>query len=95
MDFKNQAMTLENVGNTETIVFPEIRSAVVSNPVLQEFGVNAQGEMPTQGPIGAIEPEYFVFALNSSDYLHGFVSAATAIEKYCRVEKGTSTKRKK
>jgi hypothetical protein len=41
MDFKNQAMTLENVGNTETIVFPEIRSAVVSNPVLQEFGVNA------------------------------------------------------
>jgi hypothetical protein len=51
--------------------------------------------MPTQGPIGAIEPEYFVFALNSSDYLHGFVSAATAIEKYCRVEKGTSTKRKK
>lgn len=87
MDFENQAMTLDNVGSAETIVFPEIRSAVVSSPVLQEFGVSAAGGMPAEGPIETIEPEYFVFALNNSDYLRGFLSAANAIAKDLGVEK--------
>lgn len=47
-------MALDNVGNIETIVFPEIRSAVVSNPVFQEFGVNAKREIPAEGLIEAI-----------------------------------------
>ena len=94
MDFKNQAMTLDNVGNAETIVFPEIRSAVVSSPVLQEFGVSAEGGMAAEGPIEAIEPEYFVFALNSSEYLRGFLSAANAIAKDLGVEKGAVYEKK-
>ncbi|WP_440945561.1 S8 family serine peptidase [Methanosarcina sp. T3] len=77
-DFKNQAVTLRDVGDADALVFPEIGSAVVSGAVQQEFGMTAQGEMIAEGPIETIEPEYFVFA-NNNEYLRGFASAANAI----------------
>jgi hypothetical protein len=49
-DFKNQAVTLQDVGNAEALVFPEIRSALVSSPVVQEFGISIQGKMMAEGP---------------------------------------------
>ncbi len=54
MDFKNQVMALDNVGNAETIIFPGIRSAVVSNPDLQELGVSAKSDIPAEGLIEPI-----------------------------------------
>ena len=86
-DFKNQAVTLQDVGNAEALVFPEIRSALVSSPVVQEFGISVQGKMMAEGPVEVIEPEYFVFADNS-DYMRGFVSAANAIAKDLEAGKG-------
>jgi len=77
-DFKNQAVRLQDVGDADVLVFPEIGSAVVSGAVQREFGMTAQGEMLAEGPIETIEPEYFVFA-NNSEYLRGFASAANAI----------------
>ena len=86
-DFKDQAITLKNVGDAEALVFPEIRSAVVSSPVLQEFWMSVQGKTIAEGPVETIEPEYFVFADNS-EYLRGFVSAANAIAKDLGAERG-------
>lgn len=84
-DFKNQAVTLHDVGNADALVFPEIRSAVVSSPVLQEFGISAHGGMLAEGPVEAIEPEYFVFADNN---LSGYIRAANAVAKDVGAEKG-------
>lgn len=77
-DFKNQAVTLQDVGDADVLAFPEIGSAVVSGAVQQEFRMTAQGEMIAEGPVETIEPEYFVFA-NNNEYLRGFASAANAI----------------
>lgn len=77
-DFKNQAVTLQDVGDVDVLVFPEIGSAVVSGAVQQGFRMTAQGEMIAEGPVETIEPEYFVFA-NNNEYLRGFASAANAI----------------
>jgi subtilisin len=86
-DFKGQAVTPEDVGDADALVFPEIGSAVVSGAALHEYGMSAQGEMPAEGPVETIEPEYFVFADNS-EYLRGFVSAANTIAKGLGAEKG-------
>ena len=87
-DFKDQAVTLQDVGDAEALVFPEIRSAVVSGAVQQEFGMSVQGKMAAEGPVETIEPEYFVFADNS-EYLRGFVSAVNTIAKDLGAENGT------
>lgn len=79
-DFEGQAMSLQDVGRADALVFPEIGSAVLSGPALQEFGISALGETPAEGPVETIEPEYFVFA-NNAEYLRGFSSAANAIAK--------------
>ena len=86
-DFKDQAVTLEDVGDAQALVFPEIRSALVSGAALREHGVSAQDELAPEGPVEAIEPEYFTFADNR-DYLRGFVSAAETIAKDLGAEKG-------
>ncbi len=91
-DFKNQAVTLQDVGDAEVLVFPEIRSAVVSGAVQQEFGMGVQGKMAAEGPVETIEPEYFVFADNS-EYLRGFVSAVNTIAKDLGAENGTVYKK--
>ena len=79
-DFEGQAVSLRDVGSADALVFPEIGSAVVSGPALQEFGIMALGGTPAEGPVETIEPEYFVFA-NNIEYLRGFSSAANAIAK--------------
>jgi hypothetical protein len=79
-NFKDQAVTLQDVGSADALVFPEIGSAVVSGAAMQEFGISALGETPAGGPVETIEPEYFVFA-NNTEYLRGFSSAANAIAR--------------
>jgi subtilisin len=86
-DFEGQAVTLEDVGDADALVFPEIGSAIVSGVALQAYGMSAQDEMSAEGPIETIEPEYFVFADNN-EYLRGFVSAANTITKDLGAEKG-------
>ena len=85
-EFKDQAVTLDAVGDAEAVVFPEIGAAVVGGGALNQRGLSAQSEIPLDSPIEAIEPEYFVFASAdpNSLYLRGFVRAAEAIAQDLR-----------
>src|SRR5688500_3657776 len=77
-DFDAQAMTPEDAGDAEALMFPEIGVALVSGPVMEDRGLMAQAEAGPEGPI--VEPETFMFAL-SSEYLRGFASAANTIAR--------------
>src|SRR5262245_3255188 len=83
-DFQDQAVVLENAGDAEALVFPEIGAAVVGGGVLE-----ARGLTDVAGPaIESIEPEYFVFAhAADGDYLRGFRRAAAAIADDLRATK--------
>jgi hypothetical protein len=85
-DFRGQAVTVEDVGDADALLFPEIGSAVVSGAALQSYGVSVRDKIMAEGPVEAIEPEYFVFGENS-EYLRGFISAANAIAKDLGEEK--------
>lgn len=81
-DFADQALTIEDVGDAEAIVFPEVNSMVISGPAFEERGMSAQAEIALDAPIEAIEPEYFVFADGASEqYLQGFMRAAETIAR--------------
>ncbi|HQR13135.1 MAG TPA: S8 family serine peptidase [Nitrospira sp.] len=86
-DFDEQAVTPENVGDADALLFPEIGVAVVGGAAMQERGMSLQSELETDGPIQIIEPEYFVFS-DSSEYLRGFASAANTIAKDLGMERG-------
>ena len=91
-DFAGQAVTPDSVGDADALVFPEIGAAVVSGGAMRARGLSAQADIASDSPIEAIEPEYFVFALDdpSSLYLRGFVRAAEAIAQDLRGEPAQS-----
>ena len=60
-DFEDQAATLENVGDADAVVFPEIGVALVGAEPAQERGMSVNAEIASDSPIEALEPEYFVF----------------------------------
>jgi len=76
-DFEDQAATLENVGDADAVVFPEIGVALVSGDVAQERNLSANAEIASDSAVEAIEPEYFVFAQEApGDILRGAVTRA-------------------
>jgi len=81
-DFENQAVALQDVGDAEAIVFPEIEVAVVSGGAAEQRSMSAQTEIAPDSAIEAIEPELFVFAASSvGDYLRGFRMATETIAR--------------
>lgn len=81
-DFADQAVTLDDVGDAEAVVFPEIGVALVGAQAFASRGMSAQAELPGDGAIAAVEPEYFVFADDLSEqYLLGFMRAVETIAK--------------
>jgi len=96
-DFKDQAATLESVGDADAVMFPEIGVALIGGGAAQERRMSAQTEIATDSPIESIDPEYFVFAQstpgdflrgfaqeaesNPGEYLRGFLRAAETISK--------------
>jgi subtilisin family serine protease len=77
-DFADQAVGIEDVGDADALIFPEIGAALITNPDFGERGMALAEDSRT--PIETVEPEYFVFAEGiSSDYLRGFRRAAEAI----------------
>jgi subtilisin family serine protease len=81
-DFADQALSIEDVGDAEAIVFPEVNSMVITGPAFAERGMSTQAEVALDAPIEAIEPEYFVFADGASEqYLQGFMRAAETIAR--------------
>lgn len=61
-DFDNQALTLEDIGDADTLVFPEIGCALIGANQAQERGLGMYSEMASDSPFAIVEPEYFVFA---------------------------------
>lgn len=71
-DFKDQAATLEDVGDADAVVFPEIGVALLGAEPAQARGMSAFAEIAADSAIESIDPEYFVFANGASDeYLRG------------------------
>jgi subtilisin family serine protease len=79
-DFDEQEVSVEDVGDADALVFPEIGAAVISAEAAaeRELGVSTFDSAET-APIEAIEPEYFVFADNTADYLRGFRRAVETL----------------
>jgi subtilisin len=84
-DFTDQAVSLEDAGDAEAMVFPELGVALVGGDALQQHGMSALGKVPADSPIEIIEPEYFAFSENS-EYLRGFLRAASTIARDLGVE---------
>jgi subtilisin family serine protease len=79
-DYTDQAVSFDNVGDAEALVFPEIGSAVISGGAVAARGLSALVDGSTDSAIEAIEPEYFVFAdVDATGYLRGFRRAVEAI----------------
>src|SRR5687768_9518427 len=96
-DFKDQAATLEDVGDAEAVVFPEIGVALLGAAPAQARGLDTFAEISADSAIESIDPEYFAFAegtpgeyfrslgeeseSNPREYLRGFMRAAETIAK--------------
>lgn len=79
-DFDAQALALEDVGDADAVMFPEVGVALIGAQAFEERGMSVQSEIPTDSAFDAVEPEYFVFADGASDqYLHGFMRAVETI----------------
>jgi subtilisin len=85
-DFKDQAVAPEDAGDAEALVFSEIGVALVSGAAATARGLSVQEAVTADGPVEAVEPEYFVFA-ESTEYLRGFLRAAETIAKDLGVER--------
>lgn len=77
-DFADQAVSLEDAGDAEAMVFPELGVALVGGDALQLHGMSLNDDLSAESPIEIIEPEYFAFS-ESSEYLRGFLQAARTI----------------
>jgi subtilisin len=80
-DFENQAVDLEAAGDAQAVVFPEIGVALVSAEAAAEHGVTAAEFVAEETPTQSVDPEYFMFALqtNPGDYLRGVLRTAEMI----------------
>ncbi|TVP46642.1 MAG: peptidase S8 [Halomonas sp.] len=86
-DFADQAVSLEDAGDAEAMVFPELGVALVGGDALHQHGMSAKEAVSKEGPIEIIEPEYFAFSENS-EYLRGFLRAASTIAHDLGADRG-------
>lgn len=77
-DFTDQAVVPQSLTGADALVFHEIGVALISGAAAAARGMSLQEGTASEGPVEAIEPEYFVFAQNR-DYLRGFTRAANTI----------------
>lgn len=79
-DFDEQAVSVEDVGDADALIFPEIGAAVISAEAAAERELGAATlESAEAAPVESIEPEYFVFADTTADYLRGFRRAVETL----------------
>jgi subtilisin family serine protease len=64
-DFTDQAVTLEDAGDAEAMVFAELGVALVGGDALERHGMSALDKVSVDSPIEIIEPEYFAFSESS------------------------------
>ncbi len=82
-DFTNQAMDLQQVGDADAVMFPEIGVALVSGEAVAEHGLTTAAFAEEDTSTHSVDPEYFMFAsqINPSDYLKGVLHTAEMIAK--------------
>ncbi|MBD0370924.1 MAG: S8 family serine peptidase [Pyrinomonadaceae bacterium] len=93
-DFKGQAVTLEDVGDAEVVVMPEIGVALLGGGAAESMKAMDVAEGGADSPIESIDPEQFVFvddyfrdlleaseSSNPKEYLRGFLRAVETIAK--------------
>jgi subtilisin family serine protease len=80
-EFASQAVNAQDVGDADGLVLPEVGVALVSSSAFAARGFSMQAEIASDSPIESIDPEYFVFASDASDYLRGFSRAVEVIGK--------------
>lgn len=82
-DFKDQAMAVEEAGDADAVLFPEIGVALIGGDAAIARGMSAMAvEASSDSPVEVIEPEYFVFANGTADdYLRGFLRATETIAR--------------
>ena len=78
-EFTSQAVNTYDVGDADSLVLPEVGVALVTSAAFAERGLSVQAEIASDSPIESIDPEYFVFANDASDYLRGFSRAVEVI----------------
>jgi len=61
-DFESQTLALEEVGDADAVVLPEIGVALISGEAAQERSMSMFSSIASESPIKSIDPEYFVFA---------------------------------
>ncbi|WP_447528692.1 S8 family serine peptidase [Vreelandella sp. TE19] len=77
-DFSEQVANLEEAGDAEVMVFPELGVALLGGDALELREMRSDDKLFAQSAIASIEPEYFTFS-ESAEYLRGFLRAANAI----------------
>lgn len=80
-DFEDQAAVLEETGDADALVFPEIGVALVGGEAATARGMTAEALVADDSPVHSIDPEYFMFAngINASDYMKGVLHTAQMI----------------
>jgi len=80
-DFDAQAVSFEQTGDADAIVFPEIGVALVSGEAAASHGLTTEATIAEDSPVHSIDPEYFMFVagISPNDYLKGFLRAAQTI----------------
>jgi hypothetical protein len=72
-DFEGQAAVMEDVGDADALVFPEINVALIGGDAAEARSMNVQEEIAADSPVESIDPEYFVFALGTpGEFLRSF-----------------------
>ena len=76
-DFKDQTIRLEEAGDAEAVVFPEIGVALVSGEAAAARSMSSEAFIAEDSPVHSVDPEYFMFAsqINPSDYMKGVLQS--------------------
>src|SRR5262249_33689562 len=80
-DFKGSAIALEETGDADAVVFPEIGVALVGSQAAASRSLSAEASIEEDSPVQSIDPEYFMFvsAVNPTDYMRGVLRMAQMI----------------
>lgn len=80
-DFASQAMDIQQAGDADAAIFPEIGVALVSSRAAAEHGLTTAAFAEEDAHAQSVDPEYFMFAsqINPADYLKGVLRTAEMI----------------
>jgi subtilisin family serine protease len=78
-DYEGQAVRIQDVGDADAVVFPEIGVALVGGEAAQARNLTAAAEIPADSAIESIDPEYFVFLYGAEEqFRHTYALAGAA-----------------